>query len=257
MVRKMNSDYDEAQATLDVPTTLGFAGDWLEAGPLEHYTTQAGDNPAEPMSNNPQSNIYDVQATDNYIQPMLTQDVLMCLSYTSSVDIPQPTDACSSNNDDASFSSNSWECSTTCPSTSSPKRDTTAEGLKMPIKKSVLIVEDNKVCQMCAERVLKKMDILTDCAAHGGEALKKLKANPCGYDLVLMDIAMPIMGGLECTERIRKELKLNLPIFAFTVDYSQEIHEQCSALGMGGFLSKPPRMEEFVQKFLASGLLSR
>eukprot|EP00959_Pyramimonas_sp_CCMP1952_P192592 4027096-Pyramimonas_sp.AAC.1 len=77
---------------------------------------------------------------------------------------------------------------------------------------TTLIVEDNKVSQMCAERALKKLGFLSDVAENGREAIEKLKENPFGYDLILMDIRMPVMDGIDCTDHIRKVYSHDEPI---------------------------------------------
>jgi len=65
----------------------------------------------------------------------------------------------------------------------------------------VLIVEDNKINQQYLIGLLSKWEITYDLANHGGEALELIKTNP--YDLILMDIRMPVMDGYETTIRIR------------------------------------------------------
>lgn len=70
------------------------------------------------------------------------------------------------------------------------------------------------------------------------------QAHPGGYDVIIMDLRMPVMDGLTCTGHIRKDMKLTTPIIAFTAEYSMEIKEQCFELGMNGFLSKPVNKDE-------------
>jgi len=128
-----------------------------------------------------------------------------------------------------------------------------AVGLNSDTTKSVLVVEDNKVSQMCAQRVLKGMKVLSDVAENGREAIDKLEAHPFAYDLVLMDIRMPVMDGLDCTVAIRKELKLQMPIIAFTAEHGAEMKQQCTSIGMDDFLCKPVNSKEFktiISKYL-------
>eukprot|EP00238_Polyblepharides_amylifera_P000645 CAMPEP_0196570912 /NCGR_PEP_ID=MMETSP1081-20130531/1064_1 /TAXON_ID=36882 /ORGANISM="Pyramimonas amylifera, Strain CCMP720" /LENGTH=707 /DNA_ID=CAMNT_0041887603 /DNA_START=201 /DNA_END=2324 /DNA_ORIENTATION=- len=112
-------------------------------------------------------------------------------------------------------------------------------GIACDIKKHVLIVEDNRIAQMVAEHALSKLGMTSNSAEHGVEALEFLKAHPLGYDLILMDLRMPVMDGLECTKHIRTQMKLDVPILAFTAEYSADIKRECMELGMNGFLSKP------------------
>ena len=82
--------------------------------------------------------------------------------------------------------------------------------------KRVLIVEDNEFNRMVAISLLEQWNIVTDYAENGQVGLQKLKSHP--YDLVLMDIQMPVLGGIEATKIIRNELKLSVPIIALTAN---------------------------------------
>ena len=80
-----------------------------------------------------------------------------------------------------------------------------------------LIVEDSKVCARLATRMMQKLGFLTEVAINGLKALELMKENNSRADLVLMDLRMPIMGGMESTKKIREELGLkDLPIVAMT-----------------------------------------
>mmetsp|Transcript_7269 Transcript_7269/g.14808 ORF Transcript_7269/g.14808 Transcript_7269/m.14808 type:complete len:730 (-) Transcript_7269:525-2714(-) len=183
---------------------------------------------------------YNINTKDNYIMPELTQEALKHFDFNQSappVWQAQPTDATSSSGE----SSGEY-------TSSSSEHMKMLVGLKSDTTRSVLIVEDNKVSQMCAERALKKLGVLTTVAENGREAIDILEANPFGYDLVLMDIRMPVMDGIDCTAHIRKVLGLRMPIIAFTAEYSQEMKDTCMGIGMDDFLSKPANAKEFKNK---------
>jgi two-component system sensor histidine kinase/response regulator len=119
----------------------------------------------------------------------------------------------------------------------------------------VLLVEDNLVNQRVAEGLLAKRGIETTIANHGGEALEILSKSD-RFDLVLMDVEMPVMDGIEATRRVRA-MKRNgprLPIIAVTAHALQEERDRCAAAGMDVCLTKPLRgqaLDEVLQQFLA------
>ncbi len=106
-------------------------------------------------------------------------------------------------------------------------------------KQRILVVEDNTVNQMLACAILGKAGFRTDVAANGIEALQAL--NNCPYDLVLMDMQMPEMDGLEATSRIRKMqgAVARIPIIAITANAMKGDHERCLQAGMNDYISKP------------------
>ncbi|MFZ1083457.1 MAG: PAS domain S-box protein [Terracidiphilus sp.] len=105
----------------------------------------------------------------------------------------------------------------------------------------ILIAEDNLVNQQVALGILKNIGISADAVANGSEALKSLESIP--YDLVLMDMRMPVMDGLEATRIIRDPqsavLFHSIPIIAMTANAMQSDQESCLAAGMNGFVPKP------------------
>jgi CheY-like chemotaxis protein len=104
--------------------------------------------------------------------------------------------------------------------------------------KRVLLVEDNRVNQVLAGHVLKKLGIVMDIANNGKEALNKLQLE--SYDLVLMDIQMPVMGGLEATRLIRQQSRFkSLPVVAMSAGVTLDEQEKCTSVGMDGFVGKP------------------
>ena len=103
---------------------------------------------------------------------------------------------------------------------------------------SVLLVEDNPVNQMVACEVLKGWGIRIKTASNGLEAVKLVETK--AYDLVLMDLQMPVMDGLEATAMIRDNLAMtDLPIIAMTAHAMQGDRERCLAAGMDDYVSKP------------------
>jgi len=120
---------------------------------------------------------------------------------------------------------------------------------------SVLLVEDNPVNQRLTTRQLEKRGHRVVLAANGREALVALQGGK--FDLVLMDLQMPEMGGLEATALIRDQEKgqaTHQPIIALTAHAMTGDRERCLAAGMDGYLSKPIRqqeLDELLQTYLA------
>lgn len=106
----------------------------------------------------------------------------------------------------------------------------------------VLIAEDNSVSQMVAMRMLKKLGIMAGAAANGIEAINALERQP--YDIVLMDIEMPEMNGIEATRIIRDRWPKGPKIIVVTDYASSPYRELCLSAGASEFLNKPMSMEE-------------
>src|SRR6202790_694384 len=110
---------------------------------------------------------------------------------------------------------------------------------------NVLLAEDTPVNQRLAARLLEKRGHQVVVAANGREALAALEKN--AFDLVLMDVQMPEMDGLEATAAIRKKEKLSgkhQAVIALTAHAMKGDQERCVAAGMDGYLSKPIRPQE-------------
>jgi signal transduction histidine kinase/CheY-like chemotaxis protein len=104
----------------------------------------------------------------------------------------------------------------------------------------ILLVEDNAVNQLLAVRILEKHGHAVTIATNGRKALEALKME--SYDLILMDIQMPVMNGWEATRAIREYEKASgehIPIVAMTAHVMKGDEERCIAAGMDGYLSKP------------------
>jgi CheY-like chemotaxis protein len=103
----------------------------------------------------------------------------------------------------------------------------------------ILVVEDNQVNQKVVTAVLRKRGFCIELANDGQEALNKL-AKSAAFDLVLMDVQMPVLDGLEATRIIRKEQRWKeLPIIAMTAHAMNGDKERCLEAGMSGYISKP------------------
>ena len=115
----------------------------------------------------------------------------------------------------------------------------------------ILLVEDNELNREIAEELLKQYGFLVDIAENGAEAVEKVKNSAPGtYDLVLMDIQMPVMNGYEATEQIRAledPALAKIRILAMTANAFDEDRKQALKCGMDGFLSKPIVMKELIR----------
>ena len=109
--------------------------------------------------------------------------------------------------------------------------------------KQILLVEDNEINMEIAEFYLKELGIVVDKAWNGKEAIDKFKESAPGtYDLILMDIMMPVMGGREAARRIRTLERPDaetVRIYAMTAQVSSESVHKCLASGMNGHIAKP------------------
>ncbi|WP_207427834.1 hybrid sensor histidine kinase/response regulator [Pedobacter sp. SYSU D00535] len=110
---------------------------------------------------------------------------------------------------------------------------------------NILIAEDNLINQKLIIRVLNKLGYEPELAVNGREAVDALKQKT--FDLVLMDVQMPEMDGLEATRVIRKDLELQPTIVAMTANAMVEDKEACFAAGMDEYISKPIKMEELLK----------
>ncbi|WP_282604557.1 PAS domain S-box protein [Pelagibius sp. Alg239-R121] len=106
-------------------------------------------------------------------------------------------------------------------------------------KPRILLAEDNTTNQIVARELLLRRDCHVDVVANGSEAVEAVQARP--YDLVLMDISMPVMDGIAATKTIRAENcpHNNVPIVALTAYAMKSDQETFAAVGMNGFVAKP------------------
>jgi len=111
----------------------------------------------------------------------------------------------------------------------------------------LLVVEDNLVNQKVVLAMLRKYKYSIDVAMDGQEALAKLEEAERPYDLVLMDVQMPVLDGLEATRVIRREPRFDrMPIVAMTAHAMTGDRERCLQAGMNGYLSKPVQAQVLV-----------
>jgi len=107
----------------------------------------------------------------------------------------------------------------------------------------VLVVEDNRANQEVAKGMLERLGCVTEIAADGIEAIERLRQQ--SFDLVLMDCHMPRMDGFEATRRIREmdEAFSSIVIVAMTANVQKSAMDQCQAVGMNDYLSKPIKLD--------------
>jgi CheY-like chemotaxis protein len=109
----------------------------------------------------------------------------------------------------------------------------------------ILVAEDSPSNQKVLLEMLRRMGYRADAVVDGSEVLQVLERRP--YDLILMDIKMPEMDGLEATRRIRSRWPGDLPkilaITAFALDGDEE---RCLEAGMNGYLAKPVQKEKLI-----------
>ena len=115
----------------------------------------------------------------------------------------------------------------------------------------MLLAEDNLVNQQLARELLMYEGAEVDIAANGQIAVDMVQAASASYDLVLMDMQMPVMDGLEATRMIRESLGLlELPIVAMTANAMSDDRQACLDAGMNEHVAKPLDMDELVDMIL-------
>ncbi|MFT6845101.1 MAG: PAS domain S-box-containing protein [Flavobacteriales bacterium] len=116
----------------------------------------------------------------------------------------------------------------------------------------ILLVEDNKMNQMLALQYLNKQGAEVEFCENGKEATSQYLSSD--YDIILMDLQMPVMGGLDATELIRsskKDKEVQIPILAMTAHALQGDRENCLSRGMNDYISKPIKLSELKHKILS------
>jgi PAS domain S-box-containing protein len=127
-----------------------------------------------------------------------------------------------------------------------PHREATDQSrLKKLKNKKVLLVEDNKFNRQIAKALLINVQLQVDEAENGEKAVEMLRHHR--YDLVLMDVQMPVLNGLEATAILRAELGLATPIIALTANAIKGEREKCLAAGMNDYLAKPFQEDELLK----------
>jgi len=116
--------------------------------------------------------------------------------------------------------------------------------------KKVLLVEDIEINREIFLALLGELELIIDCAENGKEALDMIETDPDKYDIIFMDLQMPVMGGCEATRLIRKLPALegvDLPIIAMTANVFKSDIEECLAAGMNSHLGKPFDLDQLLQ----------
>lgn len=130
-------------------------------------------------------------------------------------------------------------------STDLPVKKETAVDPGILRQKKILLVEDNEMNRMVATAVLNNYGACVSEVVDGWEAVKAVKENH--YDLILMDVQMPVMDGYEATRQIRQEGFHHLPVLALTANAIKGEYEKCMQAGMNGYVSKPFEEEELIK----------
>ena len=101
----------------------------------------------------------------------------------------------------------------------------------------VLVVEDVALNQLLMKTILNDFGFELDIADNGKIAIEKLQAKD--FDIILMDLQMPVMNGFEATDYIRNNINTNIPIIALTADVTTVDLEKCRVVGMNDYIAKP------------------
>ncbi len=112
--------------------------------------------------------------------------------------------------------------------------------------KRILLVEDNEINQYLAKTILEKWSATVALAGNGKMAIDMLRKET--YDLVLMDLEMPVLDGYAATALIRKELALNVPVIVLTANVMKEFIQMALDAGADDYLVKPFKQEELISK---------
>ena len=124
--------------------------------------------------------------------------------------------------------------------------------IHIPAGKKVLLVEDNELNQEIAYEILTQVGLSVEVAGDGTVAVEKMAASKPGqYDLIMMDIQMPIMNGYEATRKIRAmsaQRCKTIPIIAMTANAFEEDRELAKEAGMTGYLAKPIQIDKMLKE---------
>lgn len=118
--------------------------------------------------------------------------------------------------------------------------------------KRILLVDDNKMNVLLAQTVIKKYNVITDTAYDGSEAFQLFTKN--NYDLILTDVQMPIMGGVELTRMIRADqdkIKSKVPVLGVTANVLEDDRDRYLAAGMNDLVLKPYSEKELIAKIVS------
>jgi len=110
---------------------------------------------------------------------------------------------------------------------------------------NILIVDDNEINLLLISEILKNLNIKFKLANNGKIAIDKCKKEK--FNIILMDINMPILNGIEATNIIRNKYKIDTPIVALTVNSKKEVKKKFLDYGMDDYLSKPFNVDKFIE----------
>lgn len=113
-------------------------------------------------------------------------------------------------------------------------------------KLNVLVVEDNVINQQLVYVMLSKLGCIVAMADNGKEAIDKIRSNP--FDLILMDVQMSVLNGIEATRIIRKKISSEIPIIGLSANIYKEDIEKCLESGMNDYLEKPFSEKDLQEK---------
>ncbi len=113
----------------------------------------------------------------------------------------------------------------------------------------VLLVEDNEINRQIIREIVESEGIFTDSAHNGKEAVRIIEKVSNKYDIILMDIQMPVMDGYEATQVLRKR-GVTIPIIALTADAATHVKEKAFAVGMNDYITKPINLQELVNALI-------
>jgi two-component system sensor histidine kinase/response regulator len=132
----------------------------------------------------------------------------------------------------------------------SSKRSLNKDDIKVLSGKRILLAEDNEINQRVFAGLLDGSGIAIDMVENGREVLEKLHHNP-NYDLIFMDISMPVMDGYEATKLLREYREYDtIPVVALTANSMQDEIEHAISCGMQGYIGKPLNVDDFYGKLL-------
>ena len=134
-----------------------------------------------------------------------------------------------------------------------PPANLASQGVKCQDPPSILVVEDTQACAKMLCRILSRFKCATKWAENGQIALDFLnEATPGTYDLILMDLRMPVMDGLEATRILKKEMGITTPVVALTGDDNERTREEAEEIGFDAFYGKPLKrdnLKEVIKQF--------
>ena len=134
---------------------------------------------------------------------------------------------------------------------STRKKMDTIEPLKSIRGASLLLVEDNEINQQIAVELLESEGLIVEVADNGKIAVDMINSNPGKYNLVLMDLQMPIMDGYTATRNIRENKSFDsLPIIAMTADAMSGVEDKVLKIGMNDYITKPIDVDELYKTLI-------